>query len=89
MIFLRAKDIAEIGLHVTTLTRKSIERVSDYTYFGIWLDQKLTFKFHINTLVSKLKQKIGYTETELLSPCSVENGSEAVFLSVLDYGGVL
>ena len=39
----------------------------------IWLNQQLTFKSsHINTHVSKLRQKNGLTE--LLSPCSVENG---------------
>lgn len=31
-----------------------------YIYLSIWLDQKLAFKFHINTLVSKLRQTIGY-----------------------------
>ena len=65
MLFSRARDIvdvdtAENDLHVATLNGHSIERVSQYTYLGIWLDQKITFKFHIDTLVRKLRQKIGY-----------------------------
>ena len=50
IIFSRAKDITDIGQHVTTQTGHSIERVSKY--LGTWLDQKLTFK-------SK-RQKIDY-----------------------------
>ena len=46
-------DIADIRLHVTTLTVHNIERVSEYKYLGIRLDQKLT-------CVSKLRQEIGY-----------------------------
>ena len=41
MILSRARDIADIGLHVTTLTGHSIERVSEYKYLGIWLDVDL------------------------------------------------
>ncbi len=60
MIFLRARNIADDGLHIITLTGHSFERVSEYKYLGIWLDQKLTFKFHIDILASKLKQKTRY-----------------------------
>ena len=61
MIFSRSSNITDDRLHhITTLTGHNIERVFEYKYLGIWLDQKLTFKFHINTLASKLKQKIGY-----------------------------
>ena len=57
MIFSKLKYITDISLHIATLTGQSIEKISEYKYLGIWLDQKLTFKFHINTLVSKLRQK--------------------------------
>ncbi len=58
MIFSRARNIADDDLHITT--GHSIERLSKYKYLGIWLDQKLTFKFHIDILASKLKQKTKY-----------------------------
>ena len=51
MIFSGTSDIADICLHVTSLRGHSIERVSEYKYLGIMLDQKLTFEFHINALV--------------------------------------
>uniref|UniRef100_A0AAR2JYN4 Reverse transcriptase domain-containing protein n=1 Tax=Pygocentrus nattereri TaxID=42514 RepID=A0AAR2JYN4_PYGNA len=35
-------------------------RVTEYKYLGIWLDDKLSFKPHINKLVSKCRQKLGY-----------------------------
>ena len=37
MIFSRARDFADIAVHVTTLTEHSIERVSEYQYLGIWV----------------------------------------------------
>lgn len=46
----------------------TIERASVYRYLDIWLDQKLTFKFHTDTLASKSKQKLdNYTETKQAS----------------------
>lgn len=46
MLFSRARDIVDIadnGLHVATINGHSIERVSQYKYLGIWLDQKVNF----------------------------------------------
>ena len=60
MLFSRATDITDSSFHIITLTGHSIDRVSEYRYLGIWLDQKLTFKFHIDSLASKLRQKIGF-----------------------------
>lgn len=57
-------------------------------YLSIWLDQKLAFKFHINTLVSKLRQTIGYLYRSGTT-CSAWHGSLKLSLSVLDYGDVL
>lgn len=47
MVFSRARNIAEDGFHITTLTGDSIEQVSECKYLDIRLDKKLTFKFHI------------------------------------------
>lgn len=91
MIFSRARNITDDSLHITTFTGHSIERVSVYKYLGIWLDQKLTFKFHIDILASKLKHKIGYLYRHKLNfPLLCRKQIiEAVFLSVLDYGDVI
>ncbi len=62
MLFYRARHIVDNSLHITTLNGRSIERVSEYKYLGIWVDAKVTFKFHIDTLVSQLRQKNGYLD---------------------------
>ncbi len=91
MLLSKVKDINVTGLSIITLTGHSIERVSEYKYLGIWLDQKFTFRFHIYTPSNKLRQKIGFlyrhrTNFPLFSRKRV---IEAVFLSVLDYGDVI
>ncbi|KAF7643591.1 hypothetical protein LDENG_00236790, partial [Lucifuga dentata] len=61
MIFSRAKDTEYKNIHISTVSGSSIERVSEYKYkyLGILVDEKFTFKSHIESLVSKLRQKIG------------------------------
>lgn len=57
----------------------------------IWLDEKLTFKPHIDKLVLKSRQKIGFlyrNRTSFPKICR-KRVIEAVFLSVLDYGDIV
>ena len=49
LIFSKARDVEDVVLHVTAPTGHSIEMGSVYKHVGVWLDQKLTFKFHTNT----------------------------------------
>uniref|UniRef100_A0AAR2LDX0 Reverse transcriptase domain-containing protein n=1 Tax=Pygocentrus nattereri TaxID=42514 RepID=A0AAR2LDX0_PYGNA len=58
MLFSRSAITHFNSVNITTLTGSNIE--SEYKYLGIWLDDKLTFKPHINKLVSKCRQKLGY-----------------------------
>ena len=37
----------------------TLERVTSYKYLGIWVDEKLDFKTHVNHLVKKLRTKLG------------------------------
>ena len=57
MLFSKSKTINN-DLRIVTLNRSPIDRVSEYQYLGIWLDDKLTFKHHISELTTKLRQKI-------------------------------
>ena len=59
-----------------------IERVTEYKYLSIWIDDKLTFNFHI---------KIGYfyRNKTTLPLFSKKRIIDAVFMSVLDYGDVV
>lgn len=58
MLFSRARDSNE-NLDITTLFGSNIDCVSECKYLGVWLDNKLTFKCHIENLTVKLQQKIG------------------------------
>ena len=68
-----------------------IERVTKYKYLGIWLDEKITFKYHIDKLACNLRQKIDffYRNTTSFPVICGKRVIEAVFLSVLDYGDVI
>ena len=60
MLFSRSTNTDFNYVNITTLAGSNIERVTEYKYLGIWLDDKLTFKSHINKLVGKCRQKLGY-----------------------------
>ena len=91
MIFSRDRDADFNGLNISTADSSIIERVTEYKYLGIWLDEKLTFKSHVDKLVSKLRQKIGffYRNRANFPMISRKRVIEAVFMSVLDYGDVI
>lgn len=89
--FSRARNITHESLHITRLTGHRIERLSECKYLGICFDHKLSFKFHNESLVSKLKQNNRYLyRNKSNPPLSCRKWIiEAVFLSVLDYGDVI
>ena len=60
MLFSRAREMDLNMLRITTSSGYIIDRVTEYKYLGIWLDDKFTFKFHIDNLAGKLRQKIGF-----------------------------
>ena len=91
MVFSRSQNTDFSNLRITTTNGSSIEKVSVYKYLGIWLDDKLTFKHHIDNLVTKLRQKIGclYRNKTSFPILCRRRIIEATFLSVLDYGDVV
>ena len=91
MLFSRATIDSQSNICILTKNGSAIERVSDYKYLGIWLDEKLSFKTHIDKLVKKLRQKIGYFYRNRSNyPMSCRRRViEAVFMSVLDYGDLI
>ena len=91
MLFSRARKTELNKLHISTINGTNIERVSEYKYLGVWLDEKFTFKFHVDNLAAKLRQKIGflYRNRSNFPLVSRKKVVEAVFLSVLDYGDVI
>ena len=91
MLFSRARNIDHSSLHISTVDGSSIERVTEYKYLGIWLDEQLSFKTHISCLATKLRQKVGflYRNRSSFPMISRKRVVEAVFLSVLDFGDVI
>ena len=75
----------------STLTGSSIERVTEYKYLAIWLDDKLTFKSHINKLVGKFRQKLGYLyrNKSCFPMYARKRIVEAALLSVMGYCDVI
>ena len=91
MIFSRAKNVDYNSLQISSLNGTQISRVTEYKYLGLWIDEKLTFKFHTEKLASKLRQKVGFLfRNRLRFPqfCR-KRVVESIFLSVLDYGDVI
>ena len=68
-----------------------IERVPHYKYLGIWLDDKLTFRTHIEVLTKKLRMKLGffYRNRSCFPWHTRKRLIEALFLSALDYGDII
>src|SRR4029434_4094635 len=69
----------------------ALERVTSYKYLGIWVDEKLDFKSHVNQLVKKLRIKLGFLYRNRCRFTFPDRKRiiESVFISVLDYGDVI
>ena len=57
MIFTRARTAINENLSIKSTDGSTIERVSEYKYLSIWLDDTFSFKVHIDNLITKLRQK--------------------------------
>lgn len=51
MFFSRAKNIYCDSLIISTKSGILTERVTEYKYLGIWIDEKVNFKCHVTKLV--------------------------------------
>jgi len=71
--------------------RKCVENVSSFKYLGLWIDEKLTFKVHIDRLVRKLRVKLGFhfRNKFCFTLQAMRKLISATFFPVLDYGDVI
>ena len=76
---------------ILTLKGEQIELVTAYKYLGIWLDNKLSFKVHVEHLSKRLRGLIGflYRNRSCFSYVSRKTIVQSVIMSVFDYGDVL
>ena len=58
MLFSKAKKTPEPVLDIVTTQGQVLEVVACYKYLGIWLDDCLSFKLHVNNLLKKLRVKL-------------------------------
>jgi hypothetical protein len=60
MVFSFLKGNRWTHLQIRTITGQQIDRFSSYKYLGMWLDEKLNFKQHIDNFTTKLKLKMSF-----------------------------
>jgi len=91
MMFSRARSQSSDKITINTLDGDLIENVSSYKYLGFWLDNKLSFKVHVEKLVKKLKLRLGFyfRHKACFNLLARKKLVQATFLSVLDYGDVV
>lgn len=91
MVFTKSKKEPQTLPHIITTQGKEIERVSTYKYLGFLIDDCLTFKFHIDALVKKLRLKLGFyfRNRACFSFEARKRLVSTTFLSVIDYGDIL
>lgn len=79
-----------VTANISTTDAKCIELVSSYTYLGIWLDEKLSFKTHFDNLVKRLKVKLGFyfRNKSCFNFAARKKLVLATFLPMIDYGDV-
>ena len=83
--------LVENTLALTSLDGSRINQVSAYKYLGTCLDDKLSFKMHVDKLCKRLKIKLGffYRNRTCLSSTNRRQIVQATFTSVIDYGDII
>ena len=76
---------------IFTAERTEIKKTASYKYLGIIVEENLTFKLHIDRLVSKLKLKLCFFfRNKSCFSLQVRNHLiSTTFLPLLDYGDLL
>ena len=89
MLFSQAR--IRTPLEIVTAQGQTLEQVPKYKYLGIWLDDSLSFKPHVDNLLKKLRLKIGwfFRNKSCFSFETKKTLISATFLSVLDDGDIL
>ena len=91
MLFSNRKKVPSPLPKIFTKQGQSIELVSSYKYLGIHIDDSLTFTEHIESLLKRLKLKLGFffRNKSCFSFHIRKQLVSATFMSVLDYGDLV
>ena len=71
--------------------KKSIARVTSYTYLGVKLDQGLKYDLHLKAIVQRVTDKIAYLRRirQFINSKAALNIYKNMILPILEYGDVL
>lgn len=91
MLFSNSKRVTAALPDILSHQGTPIELVSNFKYLGIQLDDCLSFKMHINSLLKKLKLKLSFFFRNkcCFSAAARKRLVATTFLPLLDYGDVL
>lgn len=91
MVFSKSNALPRNLTEMISSQGTKIECVASYKYLGILFDSQITFKIHIDKLLSKFKLKFGFyfRNRSLFSFSARKYLASATFLPLLDYGDLL
>lgn len=91
MVFNRNLPQATCPLKITSLNGSELEFVDTYKYLGIWLDSSLSFQTHINTLLTKVRTRIGflYRNKASFTHSAKHTLVKMTILPILDYADII
>lgn len=91
MLFNRNLPQPDSQIKILSLSGLEIQLVNQYKYLGIWLDSSLAFKTHIDSLLSKVKCRIGflYRNKASFTYEAKQLLVKATILPILDYGDIV
>lgn len=84
-LFSRSKDKHHRKCTIYTMDGFEIQKVQYYKYFGIWLDEDLSFKTHVEELVKTFKYKMGFSKGTKTSRLEVVQEAFFVCLGLCVY----
>ena len=91
MLLFDGRTRLNVALKLLTTEGTEIQKTTSYKYLGIIVEENLTFKLHIDSLVSKLRLKLGFFfRNKSCFSFQVRNHLiSTTFLPLLDYGDLL
>jgi hypothetical protein len=91
MLFNRTLPVPAKLTSILTLDGSRLDYVNNYKYLGTWLDNSLSFQFHINELQARIKSRIGFLFRNKASFTYAAKLTlvKMTVLPILDFGDVI
>ena len=91
MIFGSKRCRDKVGDPYVTFEGKPIEKVTQYTYLGVKLDQRLKYDLHARALIQKVSDKLTYLRRirKFINATAALHIYKNMILPILEYGDIL